>query len=236
VLAIDRPGYGFSAPQPEDRMRPDRQARWLADVVRMLGAERPIIVAHSFAASIALWLAYRHPKAIAGLVLIAPFCRPTTPAWRPLLRLAAMRGVGRPVRWVLPRIARRLAPRQLLSAFDPNPVPPHMHRLPFEIAAQPAAVLAMAAELRGFNVAMGRLSGRLYGLKTPTVLICGETDRVTAWDHHGGWLASRLPDCAVITVRDVGHMVHHVRPRVVAAAVDLVAANRPKRRGVRLMA
>ncbi|RAI45522.1 alpha/beta fold hydrolase [Rhodoplanes roseus] len=224
LLAIDRPGYGGSEPQPACRMGPDRQADWLACVIARLDIGAPVVVAHSFGAAVGLWLAHRHPDCVKGLVLVAPFCRPTRPARMPLLRLAAMERLGRPLRWALPQLAPLIAGRKLAAAFAPDAVPPHVKRLPFAVAAQPGAVLAMAAELRGFNAAMADLGERLHEVTCPAVVIGGERDPVAPFDLHGEWLRARLPRCTVLRVADAGHMIHHVRPRTITRAIDRVSA------------
>ncbi|MBI5110981.1 MAG: alpha/beta fold hydrolase [Rhodovulum sp.] len=225
LLALDRPGYGSSAPQPADELAPDRQADWVAAVLESLDVGPAIVVAHSFGASVALWLARSHPQRVAGLVLLAPFCRPTQPASKPLLRLATMPAIGRPVRWAIPQVAPWLAGRVLASSFAPDPVPPHMLRLPFAVAVQPPAVLAMAAELRGFNPAMERFAAPARPIDCRTVVIWGGRDRVTPWPHHGAWLMPQLGWGSAVELPAVGHMIQHLRPDVVAGAVAEVAAS-----------
>lgn len=239
LLAIDRPGYGGSAPQPADRMAPDRQAEWLAAVLDALAVDRPVIVAHSFASSIALCLALARPDRLAGLVLLGPFCRPTPPSARPLLRVASKRMLGWPVRWALPQVAPFLAARSLAATFAPDPVPDHVLRLPFAVAVQPDAVMAMAAELNGFNAVMETVADRLHEIACPAVVIAGDCDRIAPFDHHVDWLVARMAHCTTVRVEGRGHMIHHVRPTAVVHAVERVLRAdrrlidlRPLRRGL----
>ncbi|MGH7620846.1 MAG: alpha/beta fold hydrolase, partial [Gemmatimonadaceae bacterium] len=73
VLLIDRPGTGGS-----DRVRHDTsldtQARIIRLALRELGAEQPLLVAHSWSAVLALSLALRYPDDFAGVVLANPLC------------------------------------------------------------------------------------------------------------------------------------------------------------------
>ena len=48
------------------RLRPDEQAAWLRGVLRKTGVRKPIIVAHSIAAAVALSYALRFPDEIAA--------------------------------------------------------------------------------------------------------------------------------------------------------------------------
>lgn len=217
LIAIDRPGYGRTDPLPPAEMAADRQAEWLAEVLSCLGIRRPILVAHSIAAPIALLA-----KAdIGGMLLLAPFCRATKPQRRPALRVANAPLLGRPLRrWLLPVIAPRLAARCLRKAFAPDPVPPYFADFPVGLAAQPSAVQAMAAELRGFNRAAAILSRHAAALQRPTIVIAGEKDPIARSDHHAAWLAGELPACRLVQLPGAGHMVHHVSPAAAATALS----------------
>jgi pimeloyl-ACP methyl ester carboxylesterase len=220
LTALDRPGYGSSSALPARDMAQDRQAEWLAAALSAFFIRRPVIVAHSAAAGVALWFALRHPERISGLVLVSPYCRPTLPAAMPLLRLAVSPVLGWPVRKALPVLARALKGPRLAAVFRPNGVPGYMADLPVEQAASPASVMAMAAELRAYNRAMIPLALRLRRLRVRTVIVAGERDGVAETGRHAAWLASRLPESAGVSLSGAGHMTHHVRPAMVAAALE----------------
>lgn len=75
VVVYSRPGYGSSDPHPQPR-QPDymhREARKvLPAFLAALGIVRPVLVGHSDGGSIALIHAGSFPKAVAGLVVMAP--------------------------------------------------------------------------------------------------------------------------------------------------------------------
>jgi pimeloyl-ACP methyl ester carboxylesterase len=227
LIAIDRPGYGRTDPLPASEMGADRQAEWLAEVLKCLGIRQPILVAHSISAPIALLA-----KAdIGGMLLLAPFCRMTMPRPRPVLRLANAPVLGRLVRrWLLPIIAPRLAGHCLRRAFEPDPVPSYFADFPVGLAAQASAVQAMAAELRGFNRAAAILSRRAAAVRRRTIVIAGEKDAIARADHHAAWLADQLPACRLVRLPGAGHMVHHVSPAAAATALsELCESDVPRR-------
>ncbi|HYC01708.1 MAG TPA: alpha/beta hydrolase [Azospirillaceae bacterium] len=220
VIAVDRPGYGLSDPLPREQMAADQQARWLARLLTRLEAHRPVIVAHSLAASVAISFAMQYPRAVAGLVLLAPFARPTRPAAMPMLRLATAPVVGGAVRTlIVPWLAHLVAPAKLRALCAPDPVPACLERLPVAHAARASALLSMAAELHGFNGAMIPAARALPRLTVPTAIIAGTADRIVPFDRHAYWLSRRMPQAKLEMLPGVGHMPHHCRPEVVMKAV-----------------
>lgn len=212
LIAPDRAGYGYSDPLPAARMTPAGQARWLAALLDRLGVRRCLLVAHSIGAATALALALAAPQRVAGLVLVAPFCRPTRPAAMPWLRLAVAPVVGPPLRnHVVPLLAPRLAPSRLAALFAPEPVPPGFADFPILHAARGPALQAMAAELRGYNRTMIPAALKLRRCRVPTLVIAGTADPVAACDRHAGWLAHRNPAARLARLPGAGHMPHHTQ-------------------------
>jgi pimeloyl-ACP methyl ester carboxylesterase len=224
VIVPDRPGYGATdSLRRRSDLRPDEQAVWLRDLLQQLGVVRPILVAHSIGAAVALTYALRYPRDVAGLVLIAPFCRPTRPAFMPLMRLALLPWIGRAMRErVFPLLADCFGPSRLAAAFAPNAVPDYMQAMPLRPLVQPETLLTMAAELFGFNPAMTASRHALRHLDVPTAILAGDSDKVAETDRHAAWLARRLPHAHLLRLPKVGHMAQHVRPDAVIRAIDAV--------------
>jgi pimeloyl-ACP methyl ester carboxylesterase len=227
-IAPDRPGYGLSAPFPKGQEDPRRYAKWLAALIDALDLGRVVVAAHSISAGAALWLATDHPARVAGLVLLAPFCRPTPHRWMPGLRLAVAPVVGGVVRkTVLPAVLPRVRSRMLGAMVAPDPVPPWLARFPLRHATRPRAIVTLAAKLRRFNDGMERLGHRTR-LRVPVTAIFGEVDRTADPGWHGPWLAARAPGLRVVSLPGVGHAVHHAAPgQVVGAVVDAVGRALP---------
>lgn len=124
LIAPDRPGYGFSDPLPADWMGPWGQAVWLAQLVDRAIGRDTVVVAHSLAAGPALCLALGWPDRVAGLVLVAPFCRPTPEKRMLWLRAATAPVLGTPLRsLVVPWLAPMVGGRRLTAVFAPDPLP-----------------------------------------------------------------------------------------------------------------
>ncbi|WP_235858236.1 alpha/beta fold hydrolase [Cereibacter sphaeroides] len=217
-IAPDRPGYGGSAPLPLGRTDPLSLARWLGHFLDALGLEEATLVAHSLSAGAALCLAATRPRRLSGLLLIAPFCRPTPQDWKPALRLVSAPVWGAPLRPMLPPLAR-LARRPILrTLMKPNAVPPWLHDFPIEKALRPRAVLTAGAELRRFNRGMGAAESRLR-VDLPVTVLQGLVDRTAEADWHLPWIEARAPRLRTIRLAGVGHALHHAAPDAVLEAL-----------------
>lgn len=218
VVAIDRPGYGFSDAAAETAEGPVAQAEWLAERLAAVGIEPRVVVAHSFGAAVGLCLA-RACRRPAPMVLINPFCRPTRPAPAPMLRAAVAPVVGAWVRAMLfPWAASTLVRRALQRACAPRRPTRELEAMSPHLLARSAAVLAMAGELRRFNGDLAWLAGRNLSAMPRTVILTASDDQVIPATRHGGWLAAQLPDAEHHTTTG-GHMLHHAKPELVQAAV-----------------
>ena len=222
-VAPDRPGYGFSDPLPHNP-GPIGQAHWLRALIDALRCGPPVIVAHSIAAGTALAFAALYPDRLRGLVLIAPFCRPTRHAAMLGLRLATMPVVGPLLqRAVIPRIAPALGERKLREAFAPAPVPRSLQNFPFAHAAHPGMPQAMAGELLAFNRDMSLCRRTQPEVTPPVHVLCAPDDSVTDLQWHVSWLTAWCSDCVVHFLRG-GHLIHHTEPHATLIAIRALEA------------
>ena len=76
VIAIDRPGFGYSDRPTDVVWTPEAQAALIRDALDRLGVEMPVILGHSWAASIALCFALDYPDEIAGVVVESGYYYP----------------------------------------------------------------------------------------------------------------------------------------------------------------
>jgi pimeloyl-ACP methyl ester carboxylesterase len=69
VVTYDARGHGLSA-KPSSRYGLDSVVADARDVIRAAGLRRPIVVGHSWGATVALELTAHHPRAVSGAVLV----------------------------------------------------------------------------------------------------------------------------------------------------------------------
>lgn len=222
VIAFDRPGFGHSQRPRGRAWTAAHQAELIAEALELLGVARPLVVAHSWGTLVAAELALRDPEALAGLVLMSGYYRPT---FRPDALLGAAPAaplVGDAVRHTIsPVLGRLIAPILLKQLFAPAGGSRRFRRLyPISMSLRPSQLRAGAAEAGLMGPAAARLVPRLAGLKTPTLVIAGRGDRLIDAQHQSAWLVRQLPDAGLLMIDGAGHMVHHAAPAEVAMAIQ----------------
>jgi pimeloyl-ACP methyl ester carboxylesterase len=125
---------------------------WVALLIEHLALGPPLIVGHSMGGGIAVDLAWRHPPATSGLVLLAPTGLPDMP---PLVGQALQLGLD--------------AFREPLRLF-PQIMPAYMH-------AGPRRILRLAIDQTryGQRQALGRL-------RRPILILRGSRDPIVTWE------------------------------------------------------
>ena len=221
VIAIDRPGYGYSE-RPHGRLW---TARAQADLVRRtlarLGVERPIVLGHSWGTLVALALALDHPEAVRGLVLLSGYYFPTgrLDVWA--FAPPAIPVLGDLMRYtVSPVLGRMLAPKLIAKMFEPLPVPRRFaSRFPLDLALRPWAIRASAEDSALMVPGAAGLQERYRELDLPVAILSGAADRVINPKRQAVRLAGRIADSELTLVPGVGHMIHY-------AAHDEIAQRR----------
>lgn len=209
VMAWDMPGYG-SSPLP-DQFTFESLAESVLAVLDTEGAERAVLVGHSFGGMIAQETVARFPQRVAGLVLFA-----TTPAFG-----------GEDDTFKNEFLAHRLAPLDqgktmseiavelTKGLFGPNPPEAARRRAIASMAAiAPEAYRAALHCLVRFN-----RTGDLARIACPTLVLAAEHDRL-APPRTMERMAARIPGSAYRCLAGAGHLANFEQPAAFAAALD----------------
>jgi pimeloyl-ACP methyl ester carboxylesterase len=235
VLAVDRPGYGYSE-RPGRMGSPWRQARLLRAAIRELGIERPVLVGHSYAGPLSLAYAAQFPDEVAGVVFLGGMSVPTPRLDLAPYMIPAIPLLGGVLRHTLLQpLYRVLMPQVLRLCFAPRPIPPEFSReVPVNMMLRPEQLRAAGEDLAALIPALASLQRHYPGIHTPVAVVAGEEDRVVDARTHALPLKESLPNATLRLVPGVGHMLHHFRPDAVLAAIaEVHERGGVARRGVR---
>jgi pimeloyl-ACP methyl ester carboxylesterase len=228
VVAIDRPGFGYSD-RPHGRLwTPAAQASLLRRAFTRLGLDRPVVVGHSWGTLVALALALDHPEAVRGLVLLSGYYKPTVRVDVPLVAPPAIPVIGGVIRHtVSPLLGAALLPLNLKAMFAPLPVPAGFQRdFPHGFPVRPGQIHAEAQDAVTMVPAVAAMQERYRDLRLPVTIMAGSHDRIVGVDGHAGWFHQALPGSELQLIPGAGHMFHYAVPEQVADAIAAVADGR----------
>ncbi len=225
VIAIDRPGSGYSTWRGRVSPTLEMQADVVASLIDHLQLGRAILVGHSLGGAVALCTALRHRDRIAGLALLSPLTHLPDRVPPAFLALA----IGRDwftvvLAWTLAvPLGRWQRPRFLRKIFEPDSVPADFGtRAGGELALRPGHFLAATRDLAAIAQSLSAMSLRYEALggdqPIPVSMLYGRQDRILSADLQGGRFVSRLPHAKLVQI-DAGHMLPIVQPQACASLI-----------------
>lgn len=216
VIAIDRPGSGYSKRPLRSSASLAVQADVIAGLIDALQLDRPVVVGHSLGGAVALATALRHPDKISALALIAPLSR--MPAGGPPGIFASLRIRWHWLRWLfawtlmLP-LAARQRERIMQTAFGPEAVPAHFALCGGGAQAmRPSNHIAASRDLVALEPVLPRLQEGYEDLQLPVHILYGWGDRILDPQEQGRVLADQLPKGELELVEG-GHMLPLTQPQ-----------------------
>jgi pimeloyl-ACP methyl ester carboxylesterase len=227
VIAIDRPGHGWSdRPRGSADASPARQADLIAQALGGLGVDRVVVVGHSLAGAVATSLALDHKENVAGLVLLSAVTHswPGGIAW--YYRLAATPVLGRLfVNTIMTPIGAWGLETASSGSFTPSEGPADYAE------ATSAALVLRPDEFRwnGQDVAalkafVTRQAPRYHEIDMPCAIIASAEDHVVSTDIHARSIARQIEGSRLTVLRGMGHQVHYAARDIVIAEIERVAS------------
>ncbi len=208
LIAIDRPGAGYSTRAPGASAALPTQAAQIAKFIEKLGLERPLVVGHSLGGMITLTLALNHPDKISGIVLISALTMPREgipPEMAPIYITSPLK------RWLVANTvaipaALKVAPATLAYVFGPQETPKdYMTEGGGELGLRPGHFYNMVADLVSVGDDMPALAKRFEEIDMPAGMVFGTADKVLDWREHGEAFAPRIKGLDFETVEGIGH-------------------------------
>lgn len=223
VIAVDRPGHGYSERPSGHWPNPATQARLIRGLLRKLEVENALLVGHSWSGSVVLAYLLAYPEESAGGVLLAGGSHPWEGgvAWH--ADLAGMPVIGdlfaRTFVYPLGRLALETAVR---SVFAPNPVPAdYTTRTGVWLSLRPEVFLANAQDIRLLSDFLNVQSRRYADIEHPLLLVTGDDDKIVPSWNHADRLVKQVPSTELVVMEETGHALHHTHPQRIA---HLIAA------------
>ncbi|MDW4497763.1 alpha/beta hydrolase [Sulfitobacter sp. D35] len=232
VILLDRPGMGWSD-RPDGyggafntrAESPAVQARLLQAAAAQLGAEKPIVLGHSYGGAVALAWALDHPDNAAALVLVSAVSEPW-PGGLGTLYEVNKTAVGGAV--VIP-VLTATAPQSVIEdvtagIFEPQAVPAgYLAHVGPDMSLRRASMRANAQQVGNLRPYIVEMSARYPGLNLPVEIVHGTADEVVPARIHSERLVTEIPGARLTRLQGIGHMPHHVAPQPVVDAVDRAA-------------
>lgn len=222
VIAIDRPGFGYTG-RPRHRLwTAQAQAVLLHRVLEQLGVERPLLVGHSWGTIVALALAADGRRPLRGLVLLSGSYFPGHRTDAALIAPLAVPGLGDAMRALVPaKVSASLTGQSFRQVFWPQPVPARFTaRFPIEIAAAATQLRAVSEDAASMNAAVTGLQRRYAGLTLPVSILAGDADAIVKVSEHSVRLHTTIPGSTLRLLPGLGHMIHYGARLKVERAID----------------
>lgn len=226
LIALDRPGSGYSVRARGATGRLPEQAEIVRRFIETLGLERPLVVGHSLGGAVTLTLAVEHPEAISGIALLAPLTR---------LEAGVREKAG--LLYIRSRLWRRImaytaavptslryARQTLEFIFAPQAVPAdYMVNGGGWLGLRPSHFHATSTDFVAVEEDLGRIEQRYGEIAMPAGIFFGSADRVIDMRIHGEPMKDRIGGLDSETVDGLGHMPQFAEPDRVIAFIKRIA-------------
>jgi pimeloyl-ACP methyl ester carboxylesterase len=229
VVAVDRPGSGYSTMVSGEHPALRAQAAIIVRFIQRLALDRPLLVGHSFGGALSLALALDYPDSVRALVLISTLSQVerTPPAiFKSLdMRSPTLRWL---IAWTLVAPLGKLAHQATLKAvFAPELVPKTFdHDSGGTLGLRPDNFIAASEDMTTVSHELAIMTPRYPSLTIPVDVIFGRQDPILDYRAHGERLVAALPN-ATLHVIEGGHMIPVTVPDQIANWIKQTAERHP---------
>ncbi len=225
VVAVDRPGSGYSTRPPAADARLRAQGELMAKVIGALKLDRPLIVGHSMGGAIALAVGLDHPECVSALALVAPVTQVVETPPEPFrgldIRSPFLRRI---VAWTLAAPLGILnSDRVLGQVFGPVQAPPDfLARGGGALGLRPQSFTAASTDMESINDGFAEMIRRYPTLTIPAGILFGKGDQMLDYRVHGQATKDQIPGLKLELIEG-GHMLPVTAPDAVADFIRRMA-------------
>jgi pimeloyl-ACP methyl ester carboxylesterase len=226
VIAVDRPGCGYSRRDGPAQASPREQGRMIGEALDSLGVDQVTLVGHSLGGAVALAMALDRPDRTRALALLAPATQPQTEVPEVFRGLVIRTGWLRRFlgATIAVPMAAATAERVLSMVFHPDPATPDfMTRGGAALGLRPSAYVTAsedAVALLDTGAAQAERLGK--DLAIPGGVLFGSADAILSPTLHGHAMTAH--GLAFETLQGHGHMIPLTAPDACAEFIRRIAA------------
>ncbi|SLN10395.1 2-hydroxy-6-oxononadienedioate/2-hydroxy-6-oxononatrienedioate hydrolase [Roseovarius gaetbuli] len=225
VIVFDRPGLGYTARINQSGATIGQQADLLQQAASQLGAERPIVLGHSYGGAVALAWALNHPEAISGLVMLAGAAKPWESALSTYYKVLSHPLLG-PL--VIPFLTAFVDDSRVEQAvgeiFEPQTAPDgYLHHIGAGLTLRRHSLRANALQRANLLAEVTAIHHRYGEIDLPVEILHGTADTTVGLHIHAAPLSRQIGGAILTSLPGIGHMPQHAVPDQVIAAILRVA-------------
>ncbi len=229
IIAIDRPGFGYSDRGPGAAYRPDAQARIMRAALARRGVTRVVLVGQSLGAASALAWTLDAPEMVRGVLDVAGATHP----WKgtagfnyDVLSLPVVGRLAAEAAEAL--VSEEKAMSGLEAIFAPESAPAgYAEYVGVGLALRAATVRANGLDVGKLKPLLRAQSARYGEIRAPIEIVHGDADTIVPPDVHSEPLLRAAPTARLTMLAGVGHMPHHTAPQAIFEALGRVLARSP---------
>lgn len=221
IIALDRPGLGWTDSWGEADSDPRVQARILRQAVAQLGVSRPIVLGHSYGGAVAMAWALEAPGDTAALVLLAGATYP----WEGRLGFWYRFGggpFGPSGRLLLSALVPERAADTVFEAiFAPHPVPDgYIEHFGTGLSMRRSAQAANNRQINALKASLAQMARGYGALTLPIEAVHGDADTIVGLEIHSARLVDDVASARLTRLAGAGHMPQHSHPDAVVEAIE----------------
>lgn len=232
VIAIDRPGHGWSdRPNGPKDAWPAQQALAIRTALAQMNTGPVVVVGHSWSGALAAHMALQHSDIICGLVLVSAATHPWPggiswyykSASHPLLSPVFTRTLAAP----LGAAAIRHAVKAIFAPQEP--LADYALRIGAALLLRPSQFRANAEDMAALHPFVSMQAPHYSQIEIPTQIVCGDADKIVP-DLHSIEVHKQINNSHLRVLSGIGHMPHHVCVDEVVAAIHRAVMQARERR------
>lgn len=225
VIILDRPGLGYTPRINRTGATITQQAALLQEAAAQLGADKPIVLGHSYGGAVALAWAVTQPDHIAALVDVAGAAKPWDTGLSTYYRVLSHPVLG-PL--VIPLLTAFVPDSRVEEAvqeiFTPQEPPAgYMDHIGAGLTLRRDSLRANALQRANLLSEIEALHPRYAEITVPVEIVHGTADTTVGVSIHSEPLAAQVKGAHLTVLDGIGHMPHHSAPEAVIAAINRAA-------------